>query len=92
LGTGVLRRIFGPKKDEIIGSWRTFHNELHNLYSSPNVIRKIKSRNVRWAGNEARMGEKLNAYMYLVGRPEGKRPYGRSRWGIILRRILEKYE
>jgi hypothetical protein len=55
---GVLRRIFGPKRDEMTGDWRKLHNEeLHNLYSSPNVIRMIKSRRMRWEGHEARMGE-----------------------------------
>jgi hypothetical protein len=89
----VLRRIFGPKKDEIIGSWRTLHNEeLHNLYSSPNIIRMIKSRNMRWAGNEARMGEKMNACRDLVGRPEGKIPYGRPRrrWGYNIKMDLRE--
>jgi hypothetical protein len=59
----VLRRIFGPKRDHVMGDWRKLHNEeLHNLYSSPNIIRMIKSRRMRWAGHEARMGEKRNAY------------------------------
>jgi hypothetical protein len=76
----VLRRIFGPKRDEVKGDWRKLHNEeLHNLYSSPNIIRMIKSRKMRWAGHVARMGEKRNAYRILVEKPEGKRPLGRSR-------------
>jgi hypothetical protein len=76
----VLRRIFVPKKDEVTGGWRKLHNEeLHNLYSSPSIIRIIKSRRMRWAGHVARMGEKRNVYRLLVGRPEGKRPLGRSR-------------
>jgi hypothetical protein len=59
----VLRRIFGPKRDEVTGGWRKLHNEeLHNLYSSPNIIRMIKSRRMRWAGHVARMGENRNAY------------------------------
>jgi hypothetical protein len=76
----VLRRIYGPKKDEVTGRWRKLHNkELHDLYSSPSIIRKIKSRRMRWAGHVARMGEKRNAYRLLVGKPEGNRPLGRPR-------------
>jgi hypothetical protein len=67
----ALRRIFGPKRDEVTGDWRKLHiEELDNLYSSPNIIRMIKSRRMRWAGNAARMGEKRNAYRILVGKPE----------------------
>jgi hypothetical protein len=76
----VLRRIFGPKGDEVTGGWRKLHNEeLHNLYSSPSIIRVIKSRRMRWAGHAAQMGERRNAYRILVGKPEGKRPLGRPR-------------
>jgi hypothetical protein len=76
----VLRRIFGPKRDEVTGDWREMHNEdLHNLYSSPNIIRMIKSRRMRSAGHVARMGETRNAYRILVGKSEGKRPLGRPR-------------
>jgi hypothetical protein len=76
----VLRRIFGPKRDEMIGGWRKLHNEeLHNLYSSPSIIRMIKSRRIRWVGHVARMGEKRNAYRILVGKPEGKRLLRRPR-------------
>jgi hypothetical protein len=76
----VLRRIFGPKRDEVTGGWRKLHNEeLHNLYSSPSIIRMTKSRRMRWAGHVARMGEKRNAYKILVGKPEGKRPLRRPR-------------
>jgi hypothetical protein len=71
----VLRRIFGPKRDEVTGEWRKLHHEeLHDLYSSPSIIRIIKSRRMRWAGHVARMWEKRNAYRLLVGKPEGKRP------------------
>jgi hypothetical protein len=78
----VLRRIFVPQRDEVIGGWRTFHNEeLHDLYSSTNVIRMIKSRRKRWAWYVARMGEKRNAYKISVGNPEGKRQLGRRRRG-----------
>jgi hypothetical protein len=76
----VLRRIFGPKGDEVTGEWRNLHNEeLRDLYFSPSIIRIIKSRRIRWAGHVARMGEKRNAYRLLVGRPERKRPLGRPR-------------
>jgi hypothetical protein len=78
----VLRRIFGPRRGEVTGDWRKLHNEeLHTLYSSPNIIRMIKSRRIRWAGHVARMGETRNIYIYmiLVGKPEGNRPLGRPR-------------
>jgi hypothetical protein len=76
----VLRRIFGPKRDEVTGEWRKVHNdELHNLYSSPNIIRMIKSRRMRWGGHVAHMGEKRNTYRILLGKPEGRRPLGRPR-------------
>jgi hypothetical protein len=75
----VLRRIFGPKREED-GSWRKLHNdELQILYSSPNIVRVIKSRRIKWAGHVARMGEGRGVYRVLVGRPEGKRPLGRPR-------------
>jgi hypothetical protein len=71
--------VFGPKKDEVTGDWRKLHNEeLHNLYSSSNIIRMIKSRRMRWAVRVARMGRKRNAYRILVEKPEGKRPLGRT--------------
>jgi hypothetical protein len=76
----VLRKIFGPKRDEVIRGWRKLHNEeLHNLYYSPSIIRIIKSRRMRWAGHVERMGEKRNACRILVGKTEGKRPLGRPR-------------
>jgi hypothetical protein len=63
----VLRRIYGPKRDEVIGGWRKLHNEeLHNLYSSPSIIRMIKSKRMKWVGHLARMEEKRNAYRILV--------------------------
>jgi hypothetical protein len=77
-----LRKIFGPKREED-RSWRKLHNdELHSLYSSPNIVRVIKSRRMRWAGHVACMGEGRGVYRVLVGRPEGKRPLGspRHRW------------
>jgi hypothetical protein len=76
----VLRRIFGPKRDEETEEWRKLHNgELHNLYSSPDIIRQIRSRRMRWAGHVARMGEGRNVYRVSVGKPDGKRPLGRPR-------------
>jgi hypothetical protein len=69
----VLRRLFGPKRDEVTGEWRKLHSgELHNLYSSPDIIRQIKSRRMRWAGHVARMGQGRNVYRVLVGKSEGK--------------------
>jgi hypothetical protein len=76
----VLRRIFGPKRDEVTGDWRKLHNKkLHDMYSSPSIIRKMKARRMRWTGHVARIGEKRNAYGLLVGKPEGRRPLGRPR-------------
>jgi hypothetical protein len=75
----MLRKIFVPKREEN-GSWRKLHNyELHSLYSSPNIVRVIKSRRMRWVGHVARMGEGRGVCRVLVGRPEGKRPLGRPR-------------
>jgi hypothetical protein len=76
----VLRRIFGPKRDEVTAGCRKLHNEeLRDLYSSPSIIRIMKVRRMRWAGHVARMGEKMNACRLLVGKPEGKRSLGRPR-------------
>ena len=76
----VLRRIFGPRRDEVTGEWRRLHNEeLNGLYSSLNIMRVIKSRRMRWAGHVVRMGEERGPYRVLVAKPEGKRPLGRSR-------------
>jgi hypothetical protein len=76
----IIMLTLGPKRDEVTGGWRKLHNEeLRYLYSSPSIIRIIKSRRMRWAGHIARMGEKRNAYRLLVGKPEGKRPLGRPR-------------
>jgi hypothetical protein len=76
----ALRRIFGPKRDEVTGEWRKLHNEeLHDLYSSPSSTRIIKTRRMRWAGYVARMWEKRNVYRLLVGKPEERRPLGRPR-------------
>jgi hypothetical protein len=76
----VLRRIFRPKRDEVTGEFRKLHNEeLHILYSSPNIIRQIKARRMRWVGHVACMGEERKAYRVLAGKPEGKRPLERPR-------------
>jgi hypothetical protein len=76
----VLRKIFGPKRDEVTGEWRKLHTEeLHDLYSSPTTVWVIKSRRIRWTGRVARMGEGRGVYRVLLGKPEGKRPLGRPR-------------
>jgi hypothetical protein len=76
----VLRKIFEPKREEVNGEWRKLHNEeLYHLYCSPNVIRVIKSRRMRWAGHVARMGDERDVYRVLMRIPEGKRPLGRPR-------------
>jgi hypothetical protein len=78
----VLREIFGAKRDEVTGEWRKLHEELNDLYCSPNIVRVIKSIRKRWAGYVLRMGEGRGVQRVLVGKPEGKRPHGRprSRW------------
>ena len=89
----VLRRIFGPSRDEVTGEWRRLHNkELNSLYSSPNIVWVIKSRRMRWAGHVALMGEERGAYRVLVGKPEGKRPLGRPRcrWVDKIRMDLQE--
>jgi hypothetical protein len=76
----VLRRIFGPMRDEVMGEWRKLNNgQLHILYSSPDIIRHIKSRRMRWVGHTKHMGEGRNVYRVLVGNSEGKRPLERPR-------------
>jgi len=76
----VLRRVFGPKRDEVTGEWRKLHNEeLSDPYSLPNIVRVVKSRRMRWVGHVARMGEGRGVHRVLVGKPEGKRPLGRPR-------------
>jgi hypothetical protein len=89
----VQRKIFGPKRDEVMRGWRKLHNEkLHNLYSSPSIIRMIKSRRMRWAGHLARMEANRNGYSILVGKPEGKRPLGAPthRWVNNIKMDLER--
>jgi hypothetical protein len=76
----VLRRMFGPKRDEVTGEWRKLHNEeLNNLYSLPNIVQVVKSRRMRWAGHVAHMGEGRGVLRVLVGKPEERRPLGRPR-------------
>ena len=76
----VLRKIFVPKRDKVTGEWRKLYNEeLNNLYSSPNIVRMIKSRRMRWVGYVAHMGEGRGVYRVLVGKPERRRPLGRPR-------------
>jgi len=71
----VLRKLFGPKRDEVTGEWRKLHNkQIYDLYCSPNIVRGIKSRIMRGAGHVAHMGERRGAYRMLMGKPEGKRP------------------
>jgi hypothetical protein len=87
----VLRRIFGPRWDNVTGEWRRLHNEeLNGLYSSPNIVWVIKSRRIRWAGHVAHMGEEKGAYRVLVGKPEGKRP--RRRWVNNIRMNLQEVD
>jgi hypothetical protein len=91
----VLRRIFGPRRDEVTGEWRRLHNEeLNDFYSSPNIVRVIKWRRMRWAGHVARMGEERGVYRVLVGKPEGKSPLGRPRrrWVEILGWIFRRWD
>ena len=88
----VLSRIFEPKADEVTGDWRALHNEkLYDLYSSPNLVRLIRSRSLRWAGHVALMGERGGAYRVLVGSPEGKRALGRPRrrWNVNIKMDLQ---
>ena len=89
----VLRRIFGPRRDEVTGEWRRLHNEeLNDLYSLPNIVRVIKSRKMRWAGHVAHMGENRRVYRVLLGKPEGRRPLGRPRhrWVDNIRMDLQE--
>ena len=91
----VLRRIFEPKRDKVRGGWRSLHNEeLNDLYSSPNIIRVIKSRKMRWAGHVAHMGGMRGVYRVLVGKLEGKRPLGRPRrrWEDNINTDLQEVE
>ena len=75
----MVLRIFGPRRDEVLGEWRLHNEELNDLYSSPSIVRVIKWRRMRWAGHVACMGEERGVYKVLVWKPEGKRPLGRPR-------------
>jgi hypothetical protein len=89
----VLRRVFGPERDEVTGEWRRLHNEeLYALYSSPNIIRAIKSRRSRWARHVACVGESRDAYRVLAGKPEARRPLERlrHRWDNNIKITLRK--
>jgi hypothetical protein len=91
----VLRRVFGPKRDNVTGKWRKLRNEeLNDLYSLPNILWVVKSRRMRWAGHVARMREGIGLHRFLVGKPEGNRPLGipRRKWENNIRRILRKWE
>jgi len=91
----VLRRIFGAKRGEVTGEWRKSHNEeLNDLYSSPNIVWVVKSRIMRWAYHEARVGERRDVYRVLVGKPKGKRPPGRPkrRWENNIKMDLQKVD
>jgi len=87
----VLRRIFGAERDKVTGEWRKLHSD---LYCSPNIVRLIKSRRIRWAGHVARMGKRRDVYTVLVGKPEGKRPLGRPRrrWEDNIKMDLQEVE
>jgi len=91
----ALRRIFGPKRDEVTGEWRKLHNEeLNDLYSSPIIIPVIKSRRIRWVGHVLCMGESRGVYGVLVGKPQGKKPLGRPRhrWEVNIKMDLQGVE
>ena len=91
----VLRRVFGPKRDEVTGEWKKLHNEEPgDLYSLPNIVRVVKSRRMRWAGHVALMGEGRGVHKVLVGKPEGKRPLEspRRRWEDNIKWIFRKWE
>jgi len=91
----VLRRIFGPRRDEVTGEWRRLHNEeLNDVYSTPHIVQVIKSRRMRWAGHVACMGEERGVYRVLVGKPEGRRPLGDLGidGGIILGWISRRWD
>jgi hypothetical protein len=94
-GNRELRSIFGPKTDEVTGEWRKLYNEeLNNLYSSPNIVRVIKLKRIKWAGHVARMGERRGVFRVFVEKPEGKRPLGRPRrrWEDNIKKDFQEVE
>jgi len=92
-GNMVLRRTFGPRRDEVTGEWRRLHNEeLNDLNPSPNIVRMKKSSRMRWAGHVARMDEERGVYRVLVGKPEGKRPLGRPRRRWVINNRIDLQE
>jgi hypothetical protein len=88
----VMRRLFGPNRDEVTGEWKLHNEELNDLYSLPNIVRVVKSRRMRWARHVARMGEGRGVHSVLVGKSEGKRPLGRPRrrWEDNIKRDLQE--
>jgi hypothetical protein len=89
----VLRRVFGPKRDEVTGEWRKLHNEeLSDLYSLPSIMRVVKSRRMRWTGHVALMGKGRDVHRVLVGKTDGKRPLRRPRrrWGDNIKMDLQE--
>ena len=89
----VVRRVFGPKRNEVTGEWRKIHIEkLNDLYSLPSIVRVVKSRRIKWAGHVARMGEGKGVHRVLVGKREGKRPLGRPRhrWEDNIKMVLQE--
>jgi hypothetical protein len=91
-GNGMLKRISPVNRNEVTGEWRNLHNELHDLHSSPNIIRMIKSDIIMWTRHVACMGEIINSYKILVGNPEEKRPLGRPkcRWEDNIKIVLKE--
>jgi len=91
----VLSRIFGRRRDKVTREWRKLHNEkLNDLYSSPNTVRVIKLRRMRWAGHVARMRERRGIYRVSMGKPEGRRSLGRPRrrWENNIKIIFRKWD
>ena len=89
---GVLRRMFGPKRDKLTGEWRKLHDDPNDLYCPPSIVRVIRSRRMRWTGHLACMGKRRGIYRVLVRKPDGKRPLGRDkhRWKDNIKMVLQK--
>ena len=89
-----MLRLFGPKREDVTWEWRNIHiEELNGLYSSPSIVRMIKSRRMRWTGHVARMGVRREVYRVLVGKPEGKRPLGKPsrKWEVNIKMVFRKW-